>query len=124
MPTTTPTSSNAKALDASAQLAEADLSAMQDNAAQAAALLKLLSNSHRLMIVCTLLNEELSVGALNERLALSQSALSQHLAVLRDAELLATRRQGQTIYYRLADPANNPATAIVATLHSIYCPDL
>ncbi len=70
---------------------------------QAAALLKAISNEHRLMILCTLQSGELSVGALNKNVSLSQSALSQHLAVLRKDNLVATRRDSQTIYYSIAD---------------------
>ena len=61
----------------------------------------------------------MSVGALQERLGLSQSVLSQHLAVLRDEGVVATRRQSQTIFYRIANPA---AVQLIATLTAIYCP--
>lgn len=70
---------------------------------QAASLLKAISNEHRLMILCSLQSGELSVGALNKCVSLSQSALSQHLAVLRKDNLVATRRDSQTIYYSIAD---------------------
>jgi DNA-binding transcriptional ArsR family regulator len=62
---------------------------------------------------------ECSVGQLNERVELSQSALSQHLAVLREQGLVQTRRESQTIFYRLAD---TPALKIIRLLHDIYCP--
>jgi ArsR family transcriptional regulator len=70
----------------------------------AADLLRLLANEHRLLVLCALRQGELSVGRLAEMVGLSQSALSQHLSRLRSAGAVATRREGQTIYYRLADP--------------------
>lgn len=72
-------------------------------AGEAARFLKALANDNRLMILCTLSEEELSVGQIQERVPLSQSALSQHLAVLRREGMVETRREAQTIYYRLAD---------------------
>ncbi|MCE8031763.1 MAG: metalloregulator ArsR/SmtB family transcription factor [Halomonas sp.] len=68
---------------------------------QATALLKALANDNRLRILCLLDGSELSVTELNQRLALSQSALSQHLAILRREGLVSTRRASQTIYYSL-----------------------
>lgn len=68
---------------------------------QATALLKALANDNRLRILCLLEGQELSVTELNQRLALSQSALSQHLAILRRENLVSTRRASQTIYYSL-----------------------
>lgn len=95
-----------------------DPAEMQGHAREAGALLKLLSNEHRLLILCLLSQGELSVGELNERVALSQSALSQHLALLRSRRLVQTRRDRQTIYYSLAD---GPAVLLIETLHGIYC---
>ncbi|MBI1205187.1 MAG: metalloregulator ArsR/SmtB family transcription factor [Rhodopseudomonas sp.] len=90
------------------------------NAAQAAGLLKLLGNEHRLLILCRLsIAGEMSVGALAAAVNLSQSALSQHLAKMRDDGLLATRRDAQTIYYRIANPN---AARLLANLKEIYCP--
>ncbi len=91
---------------------------MQRNATDAVNLLKGLANESRLMIMCVLSEGEVSVGELNQRIKLSQSALSQHLAVLREQELVQTRRQSQTIYYRLADTA---AMNIIELLHDVYC---
>ncbi|RDB43356.1 ArsR family transcriptional regulator [Halomonas sp. DQ26W] len=68
---------------------------------QATALLKALANDNRLRILCLLDDSELSVTELNQRLSLSQSALSQHLAILRREGLVTTRRASQTIYYSL-----------------------
>ncbi|WP_062269408.1 ArsR/SmtB family transcription factor [Endozoicomonas arenosclerae] len=95
-----------------------DLETLQANAHEAAKLLKVLANPNRLMTVCMLLEEELSVGELNQRLPLSQSALSQHLAVLREEGLVATRKEAQVVYYRLARPE---ARKILAALYEIYC---
>ncbi|MDH4002369.1 MAG: metalloregulator ArsR/SmtB family transcription factor [Xanthomonadales bacterium] len=91
---------------------------MQSNAKEAVNLLKGLANESRLMIMCVLTEGEVSVGQLNQRIKLSQSALSQHLAVLREQGLVQTRRESQTIYYRLQDTA---AMNIIALLHEVYC---
>jgi DNA-binding transcriptional ArsR family regulator len=95
-----------------------DFNAMQQNATEAVTLLKGLANESRLMIMCVLTEGELSVGQLNQRISLSQSALSQHLAVLREQGLVKTRRESQTIYYRLAD---SPAMNVIGLLHEVYC---
>ena len=92
--------------------------AMRVHAGEAARLLRALANDKRLMLLCLLVEGERSVGELNARVDLSQSALSQHLAVLREDGLVDTRREGQTIHYSLAD---GPAHAIIETLHGIYC---
>lgn len=92
--------------------------AMAENAGSAARLLKLLANERRLMILCLLVDQELSVGEINARLDLSQSALSQHLALLREDGLVQTRREARTIYYSLPP---GPASRVLATLHGIYC---
>ncbi len=90
-------------------------------AAEAAGLLRTLGNETRLMILCQLGPEELSVGALQQRLGVSQSALSQHLALLREDGVVSTRRQSQTIFYRIADPR---AVALIETLAQLFCPEL
>lgn len=95
-----------------------DLEQMRSSAGDAARLLKALANEHRLLVLCHLLEGERSVGQLNAELDLSQSALSQHLAVLREDNLVATRRESQTIYYRVASEA---VTAVLSALHGIYC---
>lgn len=97
-----------------------DFQELRDNAAHAARLLRALSNENRLMLLCLLFEGERSVSELNESLPLSQSALSQHLAVLREEGLVNTRREAQNIYYGLA---SRPAQAVIETLHSIYCPE-
>lgn len=95
-----------------------DGEAMRLHAADASRVLKALANEKRLLLLCQLVEGECSVGDLNARVDLSQSALSQHLAVLRDEGLVTTRREAQTIYYALAE---GPAQQILATLHGIYC---
>lgn len=95
-----------------------DPEAMRAHASEAAQLLRALANDKRLMLLCLLVEGERSVGELNARVALSQSALSQHLAVLREDGLVYTRREAQAIYYALAD---GPAQRILETLHAIYC---
>jgi DNA-binding transcriptional ArsR family regulator len=95
-----------------------DFASMRRNASQAANLLKSMANESRLMIMCVLAEGEISVGALNRRIDLSQSALSQHLALLRDKGLVKTRRESQTIYYSLAE---SEALGVIEKLHDIYC---
>ncbi len=90
---------------------------MRENADAAAQLLKVLANGQRLRVLCLLVDEELSVGQINDRIDLSQSALSQHLAVLREEGLVTTRREAQTIYYRLD---SGPTQRIISDLHEIY----
>jgi ArsR family transcriptional regulator, virulence genes transcriptional regulator len=89
------------------------------HAEAAAALLRSLANPQRLMILCHLAEGALSVSELNVRVPLSQSALSQHLARLREAGLVATTRSAQTIVYSLVP---GPAAAVVETLHREMCP--
>jgi DNA-binding transcriptional ArsR family regulator len=93
---------------------------LERKAAEAAALLKLLANENRLLILCRLaVAGEMSVGNLADAVDLSQSALSQHLAKMREDGLLATRREAQTVFYRIADPN---VARLLALLKSIYCP--
>jgi ArsR family transcriptional regulator, virulence genes transcriptional regulator len=87
-------------------------------ASDAAQLLTALANERRLAVLCELVEGERSVGELVETVGLTQSALSQHLAKLRGAGIVATRRDAQTIYYRLA---SEPAGQVMATLAKIYC---
>lgn len=93
---------------------------MQQGAAQAAALLRAVGNEHRLLVLCLLLaHGEMTVGALLEQVALSPSALSQHLARMRDEGLVGYRREAQTLYYRIANP---DVARLIATLKDIFCP--
>lgn len=95
-----------------------DPAAMRRHAGAAARLVRALSNQHRLLMLCVLSEGELSVGELNSRVRLSQSALSQHLAVLRRERLVTTRRAAQTIYYRVA---GGIALELIQVLHDHYC---
>jgi DNA-binding transcriptional ArsR family regulator len=91
---------------------------MAQHADAAARLLKALANPRRLQVLCVLGEEELSVGEINERIPLSQSALSQHLKVLREDTLVTTRRESQTVYYRVAP---GPAMDVIDVLHRHFC---
>lgn len=91
---------------------------MRAKAFEASRLLKLLANEARLMVLCHLVAGELPVAEINARVPLSQSALSQHLARLRSEGLVATRREGHSIFYRLAD---EQATRLLQMLHDLYC---
>lgn len=96
-----------------------DMGRMQERSAEAAELLKSLGNAYRLRMLCLLIDREMTVGQINEALGdLSQSALSQHLARLRDQGLVHTRREAQTIWYALA---KGPSERIMLALHDIYC---
>lgn len=100
-------------------LSRFDPALFEESAGRAASLLRLLGNEKRLMVLCQLADGELSVSALQARIGLSQSALSQHLALLRDQGVVATRRESQTIYYRIADHA---ALRVIQTLAELFCP--
>ena len=91
---------------------------MTAHAAEAAQFLRALANPHRLQVLCELAERELSVTALNARIGLSQSALSQHLKVLREDGLVATRREAQTVYYRMT---RGPALEVIQVLHRHFC---
>lgn len=101
---------------------ELALPAFARQASEASSLMKALSNENRLLVLCHLVREaELSVGELVERIGLSQSALSQHLARLREDGLVATRKEAQSVFYRISDPR---AEQVLALLHRIFCPEL
>lgn len=95
-----------------------DGAGLRRNAEQASQLLKCVANPHRLIILCTLIDGELSVGELNNRMDVTQSTLSQHLAILRRSGLVRTRREGQTIYYSLQD---REVQSLMGYLYNIYC---
>jgi ArsR family transcriptional regulator, virulence genes transcriptional regulator len=100
----------------------AELEILTEQAAAAARMLKLLGNEHRLLILCFLIAQgEMRVGDLVNAVGLSQSALSQHLALLREDGLVAFRRESQTLYYRVCDPR---AARILKLLKDLYCGDL
>ena len=97
----------------------ASLASFQRNAAEAVTLLKELSNEKRLMILCKLLEQgEMSVTALSGQVGLSQSALSQHLARMRERNIVRSRRAAQQIFYKVADPR---VRRILLSLKNIYC---
>jgi len=91
---------------------------MAEHAADAARLLKSLSHEKRLLILCMLVEGEMTVGEINARVEASQSVVSQHLAVLRRDDLVQTRRDAQTIYYSLR---GTRATRIIEVLHDLFC---
>ena len=92
--------------------------AVEEHVTEAAALLKAMANDQRLLVLCSLVGGPLAVGQINERVQLSQSALSQHLGVLREAGLVATTRRSQTIYYALAQ---GPALQVMEVLYKVFC---
>lgn len=91
---------------------------MARHATEAAGFLKALAHPARLLVLCQLTESELSVTDLQPMTGLSMSALSQHLSVLREMDLVTTRREAQTVYYSLID---GPALAILQVLYEHYC---
>ena len=91
---------------------------LEAQAGQAAKLMKAMSNPHRLFVLCQLLDGERRVSELEEATGLSQSALSQHLARLRNDGIVVTRRQAQNIYYSLA---GTDVHQVIGVLHEIFC---
>lgn len=94
------------------------MAVMQRNAEKAEALLKLLANARRLMILCHLVKGEKTVGELEELIDLSQSALSQHLAKLREHSVVECEKRGQMVYYNISNPE---VEAMLGTLYLMYC---
>jgi DNA-binding transcriptional ArsR family regulator len=102
------------------RVADIGVAALERKAGEAAGLLKLLANENRLLILCRLaIAGEMSVGDLADAVDLSQSALSQHLAKMREDGLLTTRREAQSVFYRIGNPN---AARLLALLKTIYCP--
>ena len=99
-------------------ISDRDLRVMRKRAGEAAAMMAALSHEARLRVLCDLVGGERSAGELVRSSGLSQSALSQHLAKLREEGLVATRRDGQSILYRIA---NADAARIIGVLRNIYC---
>ena len=98
----------------------AHMVALQENAADAARLLRLLANERRMLLLCHLVGAgEMTVSALASSVGLSQPALSQHLAKLREDGLVATRKASQAVFYRLVDPK---AARLLEVLRGLYCP--
>ena len=100
------------------RLSPKDVKMMRRNAGEAASMLRVLSHEVRLSVLCDLLAGERTAGALVASSGLSQSALSQHLAKLREEGLVTTRREAQTIFYRVADPK---VERLISMLHELYC---
>lgn len=95
-----------------------DPAQLDASAAEAEAFLRSLASRHRLMVLCSLLEGELPAGELGRRLGLTQSNLSRHLAMLREEGLVATRREGTTIYYRIASERVRP---ILTEIYRLFC---
>jgi DNA-binding transcriptional ArsR family regulator len=95
-----------------------DLAKMEENADRASQLLTAMANPKRLLILCNLLDAELNVGQLSERVELGQSPLSQHLSKLRAWGLVKTRREAQQVNYSLA---SDEVRQMLMTLYNIYC---
>lgn len=91
---------------------------MRASAEQACRLMKVLANRDRLMLLCQLSRGEMCVGELEQELGIVQPTLSQQLGVLRDEELVATRREGKNIYYRMTSAE---AIAVIRVLHARFC---
>ena len=101
------------------ETAAAGYSDLADRATEAARMMKLLSNERRLLLLCHLANAgEMPVGALAKSIGLSQSAASQHLALMREDGLVTYRRDGQTLHYKIADPA---AEQFLSMLKTVFC---
>jgi ArsR family transcriptional regulator len=97
-----------------------DLAAFAANARLVTDILRALANERRLMILCKLVEwGEAAVGSLAESVGLSQSALSQHLARMREEGIVTYRRESQTLWYRIADPRTE---ALLGHLQQLYCP--
>ncbi len=96
-----------------------DPETFEKQAAEVASLLRALANERRLTILCRLVEcGEDNVSSLAEAVGLSQSALSQHLAKMREEGLVSFRRESQTLWYRIADPR---IEQLLATLHELFC---
>lgn len=102
------------------QIRDMDIAALRSSANRASALLKQLANEQRLLILCKLMEGECSVSYVADHIGLAQSATSQHLAKLREGGLLETRREAQTIYYRIADET---VLTILQTLCGVFAPE-
>ena len=97
-----------------------NMESLYGNAERASNLLRIMSNQWRLLILCHLAQKEMSVHELTDVVGLSQSGLSQHLAILRRERIVQTRREAQSIHYSLA---SDEASAVMHTLYELYCND-
>ena len=92
---------------------------MRDAAGQATSMLRVLANEDRLLLLCQLARGESCVSDLEEMLGIRQPTLSQQLGILRNEDIVSTRREGKKIFYRVSDPR---AVSVLATLYGLYCP--
>jgi DNA-binding transcriptional ArsR family regulator len=97
---------------------DVELSQMQSAANKACSLMKVLSNPDRLMILCQLSKGELRVGEIEDSLDIHQPTLSQQLTVLRELDLVSTRREGKNIFYSVQSPQ---ALAVIEVLYAQFC---
>lgn len=98
---------------------ELDIEQMREAAGQATAMLRVMANEDRLMLLCQLTQGEACVSELEQLLGIRQPTLSQQLAILRTEEIVSTRREGKKIFYRVSDAR---AVSVLATLYDLYCP--
>lgn len=101
-----------------ADAAAMDVQALRAHASEAVALLKVLGNADRLMLMCQLAQEERTVGELEQLTGIGQPTLSQQLGVLRREELVSTRREGKFIWYQITE---GPALPLMQALHQLFC---
>jgi DNA-binding transcriptional ArsR family regulator len=99
-------------------LSAIDMSALDQRAEAAALLLKSLANPVRLKMLCSMVDGEQSVGAIAQKVGVRETVVSQHLMRLRAEGIVAYRRQGTTVFYRLTD---GPARTVMATLYDLFC---
>ena len=92
---------------------------MHRAAGEATAMLRVLANEDRLLLLCQLTQGETCVGELEASLGIRQPTLSQQLAILRSEEIVSTRREGKNIFYQISD---EQAAALLSTLYGLYCP--
>jgi DNA-binding transcriptional ArsR family regulator len=107
-----------KALNAAARPVTAQVTDLQAQATEAAALLKALANPARLLLLCQLIDRERTVTELGVLAGIEQPSLSQQLGVLRGERLVTTRREGKSVFYRIASPA---ALTVLGTLNELFC---
>jgi DNA-binding transcriptional ArsR family regulator len=96
-----------------------DIEQMHEAAGQATAMLRVLANEDRLLLLCQLTQGEACVSELEQSLGIRQPTLSQQLAILRTEQIVSTRREGKKIFYRVSDTR---AVSLLATLYGLYCP--
>ena len=98
----------------------AEIDQIRENVSEAERYLKGMANQNRLLILCALMDREVSVSELNAEVDLSQSALSQHLAMMRELGFVSTRKEAQVVYYRVCD---DKVRSLLSALHQTFCSD-